>query len=163
MDDTVTVQVLEGINDLHGVTLDFQLMESLASLKQFIQTLVLTKLEKYVNAFRVLKEVHELAHIRMLHRTMDLDLRHQLLLGSASLKRGLVDDLGSTDTLRFALNELIALGEATFAEEFTFDVLAVGDFSILVLYSLLDDLSIGTRITTCRVKVCLTATGGGSS
>ena len=46
---------------------------------------------------------------------MDLDLAHQLLLGTRSLERALVDDLSGRDSLSFTLNELIALCEATLA------------------------------------------------
>lgn len=56
---------------------------------------------------------------------MDLDLAHQLLLGTRSLEGALVDDLGSRDGLSFTLNELVALGEATLAEELALHVLAV--------------------------------------
>lgn len=74
-----------------------------------------------------------------------------------------MDDLGSTDSLGFALNELVALGKATFSKELALDVLAVGDFSILVLDTLFDDLSVCVRIATRGMEIGLTAAGCGSS
>ena len=163
MNNPVRVQVLQSIDDLLSIALDLELVQSLAPLEKFIQTLVLTKLEKYVNAFRVLEEVHELANILVLDGSMDLDFGHQLLLGSASLQRGLVDDLGCTNTLRLALHKLIALGKATLSKEFTLDVLAERGVSVLVLDSLLDDLGIGAAVATRAVKVGLAAASGGST
>ena len=118
---------------------------------------------KRKQAFRVLEEVHELANILVLDGSMDLDFGHQLLLGSASLQRGLVDDLGRTNTLRLALHKLIALGKATLSKEFTLDVLAERGVSVLVLDSLFDDLGIGAAVATRAVKVGLAATCGGSA
>lgn len=96
--------------------------------------------EQNVHILTVFKEVHELCHIAMLHRTMDLDLTHQLLLGSAALEGRLLNNLGSRDGLRVTLDELIALRESTLTKEFTFDVLTVGDLAIRMLNSFFDDL-----------------------
>lgn len=85
VDDPMGMQVLESVNDLRSVTLHLQLVETLSSLEELIETLVLAKLEKNVNTFRVLEEVHELADVRVLDGTVDLDLGHQLLLSPAPL------------------------------------------------------------------------------
>ena len=116
--------------------------------------------EQDVDVLAVFKEVHKLSHICVLHRAMDLDLAHQLLLGSAALEGRLLNDLGSRDGLGVALHKFIALREPTLTKEFTFDILTVGDLSVRMLNSLLDDL--GTLILG-RMQVGLAAgvlTGG---
>lgn len=85
VDDPMGMQVLESVDDLSSVALDLQLVETLSSLEELVETLVLAKLEKNVNTFRVLEEVHELADVLVLYRAVDLDLGHQLLLGPAPL------------------------------------------------------------------------------
>ena len=74
-----------------------------------------------------------------------------------------MDDLGSADSLGFALHELVALGKATLSKELALDVLAVGDLSILMLDTLFDDLSVCVRIPTGGMEIGLTAAGCGSS
>ena len=88
---------------------------------------------------------------------MDLDLAHQLLFGAGALEGALVDDLGRRDSLRLALDKLVALGKASLAEELALDVLAVGDLAILVLHTLLNDLRAVAPLATCRVQVRLAA------
>lgn len=70
---------------------------------------------------------------------MDLDLAHQLLLGSTLLKGCFGDDLGRVNLLSVAFYELVALGKASFAEEPAFDVLPVADLAIGMLDLLLDN------------------------
>ena len=82
MDDTVRVQVLQGVNDLHSVTLHLQLMQSLPALQQLIHRLVVAEFKKDVHILTILEEVLEVAHMGVLDTAMNLDLTHQLLLSS---------------------------------------------------------------------------------
>ena len=43
MNDPMRVQILEGLNDLESVALDFKLMKSLTSLEELIHTLILAQ------------------------------------------------------------------------------------------------------------------------
>lgn len=115
MDDSVGVQVFESINDLHSIAFDLELMKSLPSLQQFIHTLVMTKLEKNVHIFTVFKKVHKLSNIGVFYTSVNLNFGHQLLFGSASLERSLLDNFGRSYRFVFALDEFIALGEPTFS------------------------------------------------
>lgn len=112
MDYAVRVQVLERVDDLLSVALDFQLVQALAPLQELVHALVLAELEQDVHILAVLEEVEELGDVGMLDRPVNFDLTHQLLLCSTPLQRGLLDDFGCTDCLRVHLNELVALGES---------------------------------------------------
>ena len=72
---------------------------------------------------------------------MNLDFTHQLLLCATPLQRGLLNDFGSSDLLCVTLDKFIALSEATLAQEFSFQILSIADLSVLMLDSLLDNLS----------------------
>ena len=83
MDHAVSVQVLNSRADLHHVALDLKFMETFASAKEFVQALVLAQLQEDVYVLSVLKEVLKPDDIVVVQTAVDLDLRHQLLLGSA--------------------------------------------------------------------------------
>lgn len=76
----------------------------------------------------------------MLHRPVNFDLAHQLLLCPAPLQRGLLDDLGGAHCLRVHLHELVALGETTLSKELTLYILPVADLTICMLYAFFDEL-----------------------
>ena len=76
MDDSVLVKVLQGINDMRSVALNFQLVKALTPFEKLIHALILAKLEKDVYILAVLEEVLEVAHIVMLDTSMNLDLAH---------------------------------------------------------------------------------------
>ena len=103
--------------------------------------------------------MEELGDIWMLHRPVNFDLTHQLLLCPASLQRGLLNDLGCAHCLRVHLHELVALRETTLSKELAFDILPVADLTIRMLYALLDELSSWVaRVTPAgRVKIGLAA------
>jgi len=86
MNNPVRMQILESINDLHGIALYLELMKSLPSLEQLVHTLVMAELKQDINVVAVFKEMHELSNVGMFHRSMNLDLTHQLLFGPASLQ-----------------------------------------------------------------------------
>lgn len=140
------VQVLQRVDDLLRVAFDLQLVQSLAAFQQFVHALILAKLQQDIHIFTVFEEMKKLGHIRMLDRPVNFDFTHQLLLCSASLQRGLLNNFGCADRLRVHLDELVAFGKAALSEELSFDVLSISDFAILMLYALFDDLMLGGRI-----------------
>lgn len=70
---------------------------------------------------------------------MNLNLAHQLLLGSALSERCLGYDLGSAHSLVVKIGKLIALSEPSFSKEPSSLVLLDVDVSIVLDYFLLDD------------------------
>jgi len=82
VNDPVLVQVLERVDHLEGVALDFKFVQSLSSSQQLVHALVLAELEKDIHVFAIFEEVLELYDILVLDRPVDLDLRHQLLFGT---------------------------------------------------------------------------------
>jgi hypothetical protein len=137
----VRMQVFKSVDNLHSITLHFKLMKPFSSFQKLVHTLVMAKLQQNVDIVAVLEKMHKLSHVGMFHGSMNLNLTHQLLLGSAPLERGLLNDLGSSDGFGLALDKLIALCESSFSQEFSLDVLSIRNFSILMLDPLLDNLS----------------------
>ena len=82
MNDTMCVQILEGIDDLHGVTLNFQFMQALPASKKLIQTLILAQLQNYVHILWIFEEVLKFDNMEVRNGPMDLDFTHEFLLGS---------------------------------------------------------------------------------
>ena len=76
MDDSVLVKVLQGINDMRSVALNFQLVKALTPFEKLVHALILAKLEEDVYILAVLEEVLEVAHVVMLDTSMNLDLAH---------------------------------------------------------------------------------------
>ena len=97
--------------------------------------------------------MHELSHIYVLNRSVNFDLTHKLLFCSTSLETCLLNYLSSRDIFIVALDEFVAFCKATFAQEFTLDILPVAYFTVLMFYSLLDNL--GRRLLLI-MQVCLT-------
>jgi len=148
MNDPVGVKVFQGVDDLHGVALDLELVQPLSPLQQLIHTLIMAQFQEDVNIFTVFEKVHKLSDIRMLHRAMDFDLTHQLLLGSAPLQRRILNNFSGSYRFGLTLYKFIAFCKTTFAEEFSFDVLQISDVSILILANpLLDDLRALIRLS----------------
>ena len=153
MNNAVGVEMLQCIDNLHCVALNFKFMESLSSFEEFVQALIMAELQQNVHTLRVLKKVHELSYICVLDRPVDFNFTHQLLLSPASSERSFQDDFCGSNLLRFTLHKLVALCESTLAEELPFDVLSIADLTIRVLNSFFNNLS---RLTgLLRVKVCL--------
>lgn len=115
-------------------------MQALASFEQFIETVVRTEFKENVDIVNVFEEVNKLCDVGMLDGPVDLDLTHELLLGPTSLKRRLVNDLGCSDLFGVALDEFIALGKASFAQELALNVLPEAHLPVLVFDFLLHDL-----------------------
>jgi len=86
MNNSVGVQILQSLDDLQSVAFDLQLVKSLPPLQQLIQTMVSAQFQQNVHILHIFEKVQELSHIRVLHRAMDFNFTHQLLLCSASLQ-----------------------------------------------------------------------------
>ena len=67
MNNPVRVEILESIDDLHGVAFNFNFMQSLPPLEKLIQTLIVAEFQENIHILTVFKKVHELGHIRMLY------------------------------------------------------------------------------------------------
>lgn len=142
VNDTVTVQVFNSGADLINVALDFKLVQSLPSPQQLIQGLVLTEFKEDVHVLCVLEEVLEANNVVVMERSVDLDLGHELLLGTSLGKRRLRNDFCSRNSLVFQVRELKASGEATLSEELALQVALDADLAV-VLDDLLFDNCLG--------------------
>lgn len=60
------VQVLEGMDDLHCVTLNFQLVKTLPSSEKFIHALVVAQLKQNVDVLSIFEEMLELDNVLMM-------------------------------------------------------------------------------------------------
>ena len=158
MNNSVRVQVFEGIDNLHGVALNLQFMKSLPPLEQLIHALIVAELEQDINIVAIFEKMHKLGHIAVLDGPMNLDLTHELLLGPAPLQRGLLNNLGRGDGLGLALDKFVALCKSTFAQELSFHVLSIRYLPILMLDSFLDYLGGGVAWLSRSHQVCLTTT-----
>ena len=67
----------------------------------------------------------------LVERAMDLDLRHELLLGTSLGQCALHDDLGRADSLVLQVGELKAASEATLTQELALEVLLDADLTIV--------------------------------
>ena len=74
---------------------------------------------------------------------MDLDLRHQLLLGTSLSQSGLCDNFRGRDSLIFEVCELETAGETSLSEEFALEVLFDTNLSVVLDNFLFYD-SLGT-------------------
>ena len=90
----MAVKVLNSRADLVYVALHFDLMQALSTSQKFIERLVLAQFKQDVYIFSVLKEMLEAHNMIVMQTTVDLDLRHQLLLCARFGERCLCDDLG---------------------------------------------------------------------
>ena len=139
VDDSVTVQVFHSGADLVYVALDFELVKALTATQQFVEGLVLAQLEQDVHILSVLEEVLEADDVVLVKGAMDLDLGHQLLLGSSLGEGGLGNYLGSGDSLVFEVGEFEAASETSLSEELALEVLLDADFAVVLDDFLFDD------------------------
>ena len=82
MNDSVGVQILNGITDLNDIALNLELMQSSSPPQKFIQGLTLTEFQNNIDVLSILEEMLEADNVGVMERSVDLDLTHQLLLGS---------------------------------------------------------------------------------
>jgi len=82
MDNSMGVQVLNGITDLNDVALNLQLVKSSSSPQKFVQSLTLAEFKDDVDIVSILEEMLEAHNVGMMEGSVDLNLTHQLLLGS---------------------------------------------------------------------------------
>ena len=102
----------------------------------------------------------ELCHIYVLDRSVNFNFTHQLLLGSTSLKRRLLNNFGSRNIFVVTLDKFIAFCKSTLSQKFSFDILFVAYLTILMLDSLFNNCSAG--VGSICMKISLTATLLGS-
>ena len=122
MDDSVTVQVLDGIANLDNVALHLELVQSLSSSQKLVERRRRAHFEQDVHVLGVFEEVLEADDILVMQTAMNLDLTHELLLGARLGQCRLVNDLGRSDAVVLLVGELVAAGETTLAEETAFTV-----------------------------------------
>ena len=60
--------------------------------------------------------------VSMMQRSVDLDLTHQLLLGSRLCQSSLVDDLSSRESLCLLVVEFVTFSEPSFSKELSLGV-----------------------------------------
>ena len=82
MDNSMGVQILNCITDLNGVALNLQLVKSSSSPQKFVKSLALAEFEDDVYILSILEEMLEAHNVAMMEGSVDLNLTHQLLLGS---------------------------------------------------------------------------------
>lgn len=76
MNDAVRVQVLECADDLHGVALHLELVQTLSAFEQLIHALVMAQFQQDVDVLGIFKEMLELANVLVFDTPVDLDLAH---------------------------------------------------------------------------------------
>ena len=82
MNYSVSVEILQSIDNLHCVRLHFQFMKSLSSAQKFVEALILADLKQDIYVVAVLEEVLELDDVLVLDGPVNFNLTHQLLLCS---------------------------------------------------------------------------------
>ena len=90
----------------------------------------MAKLKKDVHVFGVLEEVLEADNVVVVQTAVDLDFRHQFLLGARLGECGLGDDLGRRNSFVLKVCEFVALSEAALSEELAFQVLLDADVAV---------------------------------
>ena len=139
VDDSMRVQVFDGIANLNHITLHLQLMQPLSPSEEFIKRSTTAHLKDNVHIFSIFEEVLEADDVVVVERPVDFDFRHQLLLGSRFGQRGLGDDFGRRHSLVLEVRELEAPGETSLAEELALEVPLDADLSVVLDHLLLDD------------------------
>ena len=79
MNYSVSVEILQSIDDLHRVRLYFQLVKALPSAQKFVEALILADLKQDIYVVAVLEEVLELDDVLVLDGPVNFNLTHQLL------------------------------------------------------------------------------------
>ena len=92
--------------------------------------MILAQLKQDVDVLAVLEEVLEVANVRVLDTSVDLDLTHEFLLGSTLCQTAFLDDFGRMHECSLRIDKLEALCEASLAKEFSFQVASDTDFTI---------------------------------
>ena len=130
MDNSVTMKILYSRADLVQIALNFDLMKALSASQKLIKGLVLAQFQKDVHVFGIFEEMFEADDVVVMKTTMDLYLRHELLLRTRLRQRGLGNDLGGRDSLSLKVCEFIALSEATLAKELAPQVFLNADVAV---------------------------------
>jgi hypothetical protein len=134
MNDSVLVEVLEGVDNLNRVALHLQFVQTLPPPKQLVHALVRAQLQQNIHVLGVFEEVLKLNHSRVVNGPMNFNFTHQLLLGSTLGQGGLLDDFARGEDLCLLVNHFVALGETSFAQELPPHVLFNLDLAIVLNY-----------------------------
>jgi len=129
-------------------------VQTLAPLQQLVHALILTELKKNVHILAIFKEMLELTDIGVLDTPVDLDLTHELLLGTTLRQARLINKLGCVHESSLGINEFVNLCETTFSKELAFDVLADANFSIFLLEFFFDEVLAGGGLWSVRARLC---------
>ena len=127
----MTMEVLDGRADLIDIALDLKFVQSLTSAQKLIERLVLAELEQNVHVLGVLEKVLETYDVVLMKRAMNLDFRHELLLGTSLCESALHDNLSSADSLVLEVGELETASETSFAQELALEVLLDADLAVV--------------------------------
>ena len=151
MYNSIHMEVLQRVTDLIDIALNFDFHEPSPALNKIVQTLmdkkfhpylthlVVAKLEKDVDVFRVFEYVLKADNTNMTKTSMDLNLRKKLRALSRSLQGGFGNNFRCGDFLRIQVSAFIALGEASFSQKFSSGIPFYDRFSQSVRNFLLDD------------------------
>jgi len=139
MNNSVRMQILQWVDYLDSITLNFKFMQSFTSFQQIVHALVGAQLKQDVHILWVFKEVLELYNISMFDWSMNFDFTHELLFGSALGQRWLLNNLWSMNLFCLSIDKLITLCKTTLAEEFALIVLAHSILTVALLVLFSDD------------------------
>jgi hypothetical protein len=89
-------------------------MEALSPSEKLIHGSRAAHFEQDVDVLGILEEMFEADDVGMVQTTVDLDLRHELLLCTRLGQSGLIDDFGGRYTIVFHVGKLVTSGETTF-------------------------------------------------
>lgn len=151
VDDAVAMKVLQSVDDLQSVALHFQFVETFSPSEKFVHRLVLTQLQQHVDILCVLEEVLEEDDVGVLDGAVDLDLAHELLLGSGLRKAGFDYDLARTEDVRFLVHHFVATSETSLAQELALSILPNEGLSIMFNDLFLDDRR--HIVVICRIGI----------
>ena len=76
MNYSVSVEILQSIDNLHRVRLHFQFMKTLPSAQKFVEALILADLKQDIYVVAVLEEVLELDDVLVLDGPVNFNLTH---------------------------------------------------------------------------------------
>ncbi len=109
---------------LSKIVSHFDIRKSFPALQHVVHTQIGAEFEQDVHILLVLKVSFEFHHRRMTHCPMNLNLTHQLLLGSGLGKAGLHDHLSSIVDIALCVCELITTGKSAFSKELSLQILS---------------------------------------
>ena len=145
-------KIENALANLPGVAPDFEFVESSAPLEKVCHRPVRAEIEEDVDVLVVLEILLELNHVIVREAPMYLDLAVQLSLLLGCCEFRLTNQFSSKDLPAVNVLELIASGEAAFAEKASLNVSASDPLAIAIQESLLDKRIRKTLKTGCFIE-----------